>query len=90
MAMEIGSRQWHERRARSGGSSELPIILGCSPFASSDPLTLAWQKRGLIDAVADSDDEQRLIWEELEALWRKWLAHTLGCQRAITYPGVKE
>lgn len=71
---------WHERRRKSGGASDLPIVLGCSPYADASPLVLAWQKRGLVPPTITAPTMDRWIASEYEAMGRRWLAHALGAR----------
>lgn len=81
-------RAWHERRRLSGGASDLPIVLGISPYANASPLVLAWQKRGVLAPDITEIGMDRWIAEEYEAMGRRWLARELGCE--VNYEPVRD
>lgn len=65
---------WHERRRRSIGASDTPVILGVPTYARADPLMISWQKRGLLPVPEDTVS----VGHRLEPMAREWLSAELG------------
>lgn len=51
--VEVGSDEWLAERRKGIGASEIPVVLGLSPWGS--PYELFYQKRGVVDGEFDNE-----------------------------------
>lgn len=72
--------EWHEKRRRGIGASEIAAVLGVSPYADDTPLNLFLRKLG---RLPDKEENEAMWWgTEMEPLIaRRYRMHT-GCEFA--------
>jgi putative phage-type endonuclease len=72
--IENPERKWHEGRKRTIGSSDIPIIMGLSPYKT--PLQLWQLKTGLVEPEAQNFAQARGT--EMEPVAREWFNNKMN------------
>lgn len=82
--------EWHAWRRGGVGGSDIPAILGLSAYAS--PVSLYYQKVGVLDHSAESDTQRQRIGKRMEKVLAEEFhditgLHVIGEQRRCEMPG---